>query len=182
MANQVAQGLLSPALRRARVSAVLPYLKGRVLDFGCGSGFVSQFVAPDAYLGVDRDSPSLAQAKEIYRGHTFLSAIPASSEFDTILLLAVIEHLKNAELLIADILSHLAPDGRLVLTTPNPKLEWLHNLGADVGLFSHEAAEEHENLLDQRELQKLANKLGMDCVCFEKFLLGANQLAVFRRK
>ena len=38
MADQGAEGWLSPWLRMQRIKAAQPYLSRRVLDFGCGSG------------------------------------------------------------------------------------------------------------------------------------------------
>ena len=38
MTDQAAEGLLSPMLRNRRIQAVKPFLRGRVLDVGCGNG------------------------------------------------------------------------------------------------------------------------------------------------
>ena len=38
MADQGAEGLFSPFLRSRRLKAACPYIKGRVLDVGCGTG------------------------------------------------------------------------------------------------------------------------------------------------
>ena len=93
MVDQAAEGLLSPFLRRQRFKAVRPYLRGRVLDVGCGTGALAAFVSPDCYLGVEIDYDSLAKARAAYPRHRFESALPNSGErFDTVIALAVIEH------------------------------------------------------------------------------------------
>ena len=61
MADQ-AKGLLSPWLRKKRIEMVYPFLKGKVLDVGCGIGFLSQFIDPEHYLGIDIDEESLGIA------------------------------------------------------------------------------------------------------------------------
>ena len=74
--------------------------------------------------------------------------------------------------------SWLAPGGRLVLTTPAPRLEWAHDLGARLGLFSRAGAAEHQSLMDGREMARLAAAAGLAVVARRRFLVGANQLFV----
>ena len=58
MADQV-NGVFSPWLRARRIETIRPFLKGRILDVGCGVGSLSQFVSSENYLGVDSDDESL---------------------------------------------------------------------------------------------------------------------------
>lgn len=96
MADQGAEGLLSPWLRRKRIEASIPYLNGRVLDFGCGSGAMAEYVDADNYLGVEIDKDSLQQARSRFPSHQFVSELPEQTEkFDTVISLAVIEHVSN---------------------------------------------------------------------------------------
>ena len=44
MADQGTEGILSPYLRRKRIQAATPYLKGGVLDVGCGGGVLATLV------------------------------------------------------------------------------------------------------------------------------------------
>lgn len=184
MADQGAEGLLSPWLRKQRFKAALPHLKGRVLDFGCGSGMLAAFVDTDFYLGVEVDESSLQQACSNYPAHHFIPKLPDSEEkFDSIVSLAVIEHVNDP----ADFLSRLAgylnpaPSSRVVITTPYPSVDWIHDLGAKIGLFSKHANEEHEDLLDRSKLEKAGLNAGLKMVTYQRFLFGANQVAVFAR-
>jgi len=184
MADQGAEGLLSPFLRNRRIVAARPYLEGRVLDFGCGAGALAAWVAPSRYLGIDIDAESLRRARAGFPQHRFLSALPEPAErFDSIIALAVIEHVRDPVALLRLLSRHLAESGaaRLVFTTPHPSVDWVHHVGATIGLFSRHASEEHESLMDMATLNQVGAEAGLTLVCYRRFLFGANQLAVFQQ-
>ena len=68
--------------------------------------------------------------------------------------------------------------GRIVLTTPRPSFRWAHELGARLKLFSREAAEEHQALLDYQAVEALSAEVGLHIAHYRPFLLGCNQLFV----
>jgi 2-polyprenyl-3-methyl-5-hydroxy-6-metoxy-1,4-benzoquinol methylase len=184
MADQGSEGLLSPYLRCKRIEAVRPYLKGNILDVGCGSGALAQYVSADFYAGVDPDKHSLSVARQQFPNHQFYESLPdADRPFNTIVSLAVIEHVSDPILFLRNLLEHLGrrPDDVIVCTTPHPSVDWLHTLGASMKLFSSHASEEHEELLDKPKLEKLAAKSGLLLATYRRFLFGANQIAVFHR-
>ena len=116
---------------RDRFNAVWPLITGdSVLDVGCASsnngnlddwmhGYLSQNVAD--LVGIDSDESivtnlqadgfdvHLANAQDFDLGRTF----------DTVFAGEIIEHLDDVHGFLASIRRHLAPSGRLVLTTPN---------------------------------------------------------------
>lgn len=181
MADQ-ARGVLSPWLRSRRLAAARPYLRGRVLDVGCGVGALAADVAPVSYLGVDADPESLRVAQGRHPGHRFERLLDAAGGgWDTVVALALIEHVEEPAALLAELAARLHPGGRLVLTTPHPRLRRAHEFGARVGLFSREAAEEHTALLDEPSLRDLHGAAGLRVVVYRRFLGGANQLLVATR-
>src|SRR3546814_16456060 len=96
MADQGSEGRLSPFLRRQRFQAAKPFLKGRALDFGCGSGGLAALIDSERYLGVEIDPESLREAQKTYPNHSFQDTLPNDVEkFDTIISLAVIEHVSD---------------------------------------------------------------------------------------
>ena len=183
MADQASEGLLSPFLRRRRIAAVRPLLRGRVLDIGCGSGALAQYVEPENYLGVERDTDSLAVAKRDYPQHRFIPELTGedAARFDTVVTLAVIEHVPDPVAFLVELAGRLSPDdaARILCTTPHPSLDGVYDIGARIGLFSHHAHEEHEELFDRKKLADVGHQAGLDLVSYRRFLFGANQLAVY---
>ncbi len=182
MADQGQEGLLSPLLRVRRIRAAIPWLEGRVLDVGCGGGGLAEFVSPSNYVGVEIDEISRGVAKSSFPNHLFCSEMPNSSEkFDAVVALAVIEHVDDPELFIEQLASHLnsMKNSRIVITTPHPTVEKLHLLGAKLGLFSAHANEEHGDLISKSRIQKMAALHSLQLVYYGRFMVGANQLAVF---
>jgi len=51
-----------------------------------------------------------------------------------------------------------------------------------VGLFSRHANDEHEELLDRARLLSVGASAGLGLERYRRFLLGANQLAIFVRE
>ena len=178
-------GVLSPFLRQRRFVAAKPYVKGRVLDFGCGPGLLAQELGLEDYVGVDSDETMLEIAAARHPRLRFLAPrdLPAieNQRFDTIVGLAVIEHLSDPIGFLQQMSKLLASDGSIVLTTPEPRLDWVHGLGGHFRLFSKESHEEHQSLMGRGELKDCAGKAGLSLVFYRRFLLGANQLAILKR-
>lgn len=182
MADQGSEGLFSLYLRRKRFEAAAPYLRGRVLDFGCGSGALAALLHVDQYLGVEVDRVSLQQASSRFPKHRFVSGLPNSTDkFDSIVSLAVIEHVIDPAQFLRTLAAYLddTSTSRLVVTTPHPSVDWVHDVGAAIGLFSKHANEEHEDLLDRTKLEMAGNQAGLKLVSYHRFLFGTNQIAVF---
>lgn len=152
-----------------------------MLDYGCGSGALAQHCLPENYLGVDRNLDALKIARSSYRSHQFLGVIDPTDRFDTVVALAVIEHLKQPVEWLAEMKSHLRDSGSVVLTTPHPLFRRLHDIGASLGVFSREASDEHETFFDADDLRKAGDRAGLTLTHYSRFLLGANQIAVFSK-
>jgi SAM-dependent methyltransferase len=179
--NDIRGGVLSPWLQRRRLKMGPAYLRGRVLDYGCSDGRLAAICRPKAYLGVDINVRALAQARAAHPGFRFATSVSDRERFDTVAAFAFIEHVADPGAWLARFASLLEPDGRIVLTTPHPSMEWAHTLGARTRLFSWDAHEEHEELLDRTRLQELAGDAGLLVETYRRFLFGANQLVVLRR-
>lgn len=183
MGDQV-NGLLSPFLRNRRIAAALPYVQGRVLDFGCGVGRFSESVPAGNYTGVDLDEESVSLAR---RGHPECSFFTAAEfagtigRYDTVVSLAVIEHAPDPKGFLMELAERLEEGGKIVLTTPHPASDIIHRAGSRIRLFSREADDEHESLLDGKRMAAAAAEAGMKITVRKRFLFGINQLFVLER-
>ncbi len=173
-------GLLTSYLATKRYSAARPHLRGRVLDVGCANGSLTEWCRADAYVGVDIDAASIEIARERHPEYRFQPDLPTGETFDTVVALALIEHVDDPGAFIEQLRGLLRVDGVIVLTTPHPRLEWAHTIGAKVHLFSHEAHEEHEELIDLPRMNAIAQGAGLEVFHHERFLFGANQLFLLR--
>jgi SAM-dependent methyltransferase len=170
MADQGTEGLFSPFLRSQRFRAARPYIKGRVLDVGCGTGVLAGIVAADLYVGVDIDEQSLSIANKQYPQYNFQSFLPPEESKPGVFLSELAKRL-NEE-----------PDSFIVCTTPHPVVEWVHAAGAKLRLFSWHADEEHKHFLNKAMLVQAASEADLKLSVYRRVLLGANQLAIFQKK
>lgn len=97
----------------------------RVLDAGCGMGRNSYWplrYGARSVLAFDNDEKSLASAKKTLaefpnatvERHN-LSTLPWESEFDIVMCIGVLHHLRNPALALANMVRALAPGGTLVI-------------------------------------------------------------------
>jgi 2-polyprenyl-3-methyl-5-hydroxy-6-metoxy-1,4-benzoquinol methylase len=176
-------GLLTPYLRRRRIDVARPLIAGRILDVGCHDGPLCEFVPADRYVGVDVDEDVLAEAQRTHPEHRFMhvDAIDADARFDTLVSLAVIEHVPDPEAWLRRWSGHVVRGGRVVLTTPNARWEPLHGLAAKARLTSVDAHDHHESVLDRSALEAVIDAVGLKLVLYRRFLAGMNQLVVAER-
>lgn len=182
-------GLLSKYLARRRVAAVLPYMKGRrrILDVGCGVFRWDGLLRPDAeYVGIDCEEEIVAYNRAHFP-HTFFQADLdesrldfCGSDFDVVVMLAILEHLCRPAQALVKLAQLLAPGGLIVLTTPHASGEPILEAGAAVRLFSRDK-HQHQPLLDKAGIQALVAQAGCELAAYRRFLLGFNQLVVVKR-
>ncbi len=180
---------VSQNLERLRMKAIQRYVSGNILDIGCGYGSVVRTFGParENYIGIDFNPRIVQWLKKQYPDYSFLlldtdiDLIPVSRKFDTILMIAVLEHLAHPKRLIAVLPELLNLDGRIVLTTPTPIGGWVHTIGGGLGLFSREARDDHKAFYDLDSLTLLFQNAGLRLVNHRYFMAGMNQLGVFQR-
>lgn len=172
--------------RRHRV--VRGYLTGDILDLGCGGGLILPFVADRSrYVGVDMQESALRLLRARFpdcRAHRAdltdcrnLRAV-VESRFDTITLLAVIEHLEDPLALLKGLGAFLKPGGKLLITCPSPLGERLLRLANAVTDIADGAPDPHLHVYGKRRLTALVSEAGLVPVEYRRFLFGLNQLLV----
>ena len=101
--------------------------KPRILDFGCGAGWLSNILGTfGPTLGVDLSPRTISRASERYPGVEYKAVdifnwdYPAGA-FDVVVSQEVLEHVEDQSRYIDIAHGLLAPKGYLILTTPNAK-------------------------------------------------------------
>jgi len=185
-------GRASGRLRTSRYAKVVPYLRGNLLEIGCGTSpllhdFRSTFTS---YTGCDLDADLIARLSTRYPEGTYhvvdLDHQDLPSDwvaFDTILATAVIEHLFNLEMVMSRLAERLAVGGRILLTTPTPfGNDIVLPITARVGLTSADAFADHINILNKRRMNLLAAEVGLEVIKYSTFQLGMNSFAVMAQR
>jgi 2-polyprenyl-3-methyl-5-hydroxy-6-metoxy-1,4-benzoquinol methylase len=186
--------LLSRFLTHARLSRVAKHLGGEVLDAGCGYGELLDYlpVQVQSVTLLDRSPERLPRLQTRLSHGTVVTrfllgdiaagqiALPPAS-FDTVVMAALLEHLKIPVAALRETRRLLQPGGSLVLTTPTPLGGKVHAWGSHLGLTYREAADEHEGFFDYEGLKRLLSEGGFTLELYETFLLGMNQLVVARK-
>jgi 2-polyprenyl-3-methyl-5-hydroxy-6-metoxy-1,4-benzoquinol methylase len=179
-------GVLSGYLHKKRNGLVRRYVTGDVLDIGCGPATIAEFLEPSQkYVGIEIQDAYITYLRGRFPQHTFLrrdvereSLSLGSLRFDTVLMVALVEHLATPESVIVEARKHIKPGGHLVISTPTRLGGAIHQLGATIGLFSREALADHKRTYDQGDLAALLLDCGMRIDLHKTFEFGANQLCL----
>jgi SAM-dependent methyltransferase len=164
-----------------------------VLDVGCGYGELLDHL-PAEVTAIDLvDSSPLREERAMRRARE--RGIPARfflcdandpepgfppGPYETIVMGALLEHLRPPIRVLSKLRPLLSPGGRLLLTTPTPLGGALHRLGSYVLLTHPEAAQEHFAFYGRADLAALLGGSGYEMEEYFPFLLGLNQLVVAR--
>ena len=145
---------------------VKKYLKGDVLDFGGNEGELKRFVT-GKYTIVNYDHSGMER-----------------KTFDTIVLLAVVEHINVDDVykIFKKFKTCLSKNGKIFLTTPTPASKPVLEFLAKVGVLGKENIEEHKHYWSKKDIFNLAKETGFEVEKYKKFQIGFNQYAVFRHK
>jgi 2-polyprenyl-3-methyl-5-hydroxy-6-metoxy-1,4-benzoquinol methylase len=114
----------------ARYAAVVRRISAgqRILDLGCGDGYLMSLLSPGArsVTGIDPEPMAVALANEKLRGWENCSAVIGScydlvfpdQSFDVVVLADMIEHLEDDDRCLREAARVVAGDGTVIVTTP----------------------------------------------------------------
>jgi 2-polyprenyl-3-methyl-5-hydroxy-6-metoxy-1,4-benzoquinol methylase len=176
-------------LRQKRISTVRPFLCGDILDIGCGPADLIFFLGREQrYVGIEVDGELVQRLRKRFPAHEFYQAdveidelVSVSGRFDTVTMIALIEHLSRPANVVKQCYSLLKNHGELVITTPTPLGAKVHKIGSKLGLTSKEAVSEHHRIYTREDLENLLASFGFVIREYRTFMLGMNQLLVCRR-
>ena len=162
------------ALRRLR--AVLPHVSGRLLDVGCGSNMLVRHYAN----GVGIDVYPWPGADFIVPDTATLQW--ESGSFDTITIIAALNHIPNRAAVLDECRRLLRPGGRVVITmlTPRKSRIW-HWLRAPWDADQRDRGMQPGEVygFTRPQLLELFKRAGFSLLSSQRFMLGLNSVYVF---
>lgn len=132
--NLLSDNPIHQRLFKAYVAAQ-PFIKGDVLEVGCGEGRGIDLVLPksSSFTAVDKIESALAKLRLKYPSGKFLAMnIPPLGElkdntYDVLITFQVIEHIEDDGLFLKELHRVLKPGGIALVTTPNRKMSLTRN-------------------------------------------------------
>lgn len=173
-----------------RYSKINKYLKGwkpRCVDIGCGFNgrFLRSISAKiESGYGVDlRANDATYGNVQVINNESLGGKLPLTDgSIDIVFMLAVMEHLDDCSLLIAEGARVLESGGLFIATTPTVGAKWLLEfLSFKLHMISKESILEHKHYYIEKELRELFEKNGLAVARYSKFQFGFNQIIVGKK-
>ncbi len=183
-------GILSPYVKKIRIKGSLKYIKegNDVLDIGCGFGEIIRYLPKNVkYVGIEKDEYLWKYCKEKYKEREIILGEAEeivknlNSSFDVILLLSVIEHLKEPLDFLFFLKNLLKEKGKMVIYAPSPKSEKILFFCSKLGILSRVAEKEHKNLIEASHLVEKLKEKGFKFIRKKNFFFGLSYLILFER-
>ncbi len=146
-----------------------------ILDIGCGSGVISDFLGKSGaqVFGVDGSPDAIAFAQKNYakKNVTFIEGLvdekfSISRKFDKMYCLELIEHIyfDQGKILLEQCYKNLKPGGTLFLTTPNYRSTWplIEKILDTLSLVPHLDEDQHVAHYTPQRLKKMCEEGGFE--------------------
>lgn len=171
-------------LKRARAAAILSALAEtdlklpRILDLGCGTGWLSNILSMfGTTTGVELSGHAVAEAGRRFPHVTFVEGNflewNRGEQFEVIVAQEVIEHFLDHEAFMARVASLLSPGGYLILTTDNPQTQ------AEIPDYDQNWGKQPiENQTSLGGLKRLSKRHGLDVVRATTIVPGYGSLSL----
>lgn len=166
------------SLKQERINIVLKYCKGKILDIGCGEG--NELIRRYQGKGVGVDVYPWEGVNKVCD----TTNLPFDNEsFDTITLLATLNHIPEREEVLKECYRVLRKDGKILITMINPilgfvrhKLSWWDKDQYERGMVKGEVYG-----LWERDIGKILKKANFIYEGKIRFIFGLNKLYIGKK-
>lgn len=137
----------------------------RILEVGCGLGYLTYALRMSGYtqaFGTDISTHSVEEAKKrfgdfYFQGDIFTLPSTETEKYNIVIMTELIEHIPDPRAFLEAVKKHLAPGGKIIITTPNKD-------HAPVDMFwQSDAPPVHLWWIGKRGMEVLASNLSMSC-------------------
>jgi SAM-dependent methyltransferase len=176
-------------IARMRFRAAYPFIRSgsRVCDLGCGLDAAFLNYSGDKIshgVGID-DQVEDGVRGRWWRIRADITKPPLPlepSQFDHVVMLAVLEHLAEPEPVLRETFRILAPGGSLILTWPSSAVDPILAVLRATGLISAEMeSDQHQKRIPVDSLQAMLRRIGFREFIHRTFEFGLNNLMVASR-
>ncbi|HLC76884.1 MAG TPA: class I SAM-dependent methyltransferase [archaeon] len=157
----------------------------RMLDIGCGSDFyLLRGVSGRIKSGTGMD---IAVKNHTEKNLTIRKAriggrLPfKSGSFDTVTMIAFIEHITNPGKMLKECNRVLEKGGKIIITTPMPRARVFWEALVGMGMTEEKTTKEHVHYFSPEEIEKLLKDAGFRVLLSKKFEFGMNYMAVGKK-
>ncbi len=179
------EALLEPLLRKYRKNRVLSYIPDNCVlcDVGCGfNGDFLRSLSSKISLGIGIDkkvTPYHDNKIKLLRDDIEKRLSLKSEMFDSVTMLAVLEHLDHPYSILKECYRILKPAGILILTTPTPLSKpLLEFLSFRLRIVSREEIADHKHYFSGREIMKILEEIGFKTIITKTFQFKLNNFVV----
>jgi len=180
--KKIKEPLLEPILRWMRLRRVKPHVPkySVLLDIGCGTSaaFLKSISSHIKYgIGVDFKVQFYQWENIITKPLRLNNSLPfENSNFESITMLAVLEHIEYEKEILQEVYRILVPGGKLIITVPSiwsqPILEFL---AYRLRIVSEAEIRDHKRYYNRQILEKLLiDEIGFQNFHHQYFQLGMN--------
>jgi SAM-dependent methyltransferase len=168
---------------RARLARTWIPPGASVLDVGCHQGeflrSLGRAIGPS--VGLDPLAPEVDISPHHLLPLSFAEPLDLPDEsFDSVVMLATLEHIRDKDPLARECARLLRPGGRVIITVPSPRVDGIVHFFCRLGLADGMSLDEHHGF-DPRTTLALFTRHGLELEQHRRFQLGLNNLYVFRK-
>ncbi len=185
-------GLLSPLLKHLRMKKIIKFIRegDSILDIGCDEAYLIKiFKDYSFYYGIDINEKIIKYNQKRFKNNKNIKFHSGDIEklypsffemkFNTIILSAIVEHLKSVQKLFSLLYEITEDNAKIIITTPTPYADKILKIGAKLKIFSKDSLDEHKMYYDKFFFKKLKKWELSEFKYFEFFL---NQLIILSKK
>lgn len=170
---------LGKILLSMRINAVLPYIKGYLLDIGCGTNELVK-AYPDKGIGVDVYPWG---GVDLVVENTAVMPFE-NNTFDTVTIVAALNHIPNRHEVLMEAHRVMRYKGRIIITMISPMISrvW-HFLRSPWDVDQSERGMRQGEVfgISNRELKKILKYTGFIITKQQRFMLGFNCLTIAQK-